>query len=220
MTYITITAFVLSLMAVNPGSGFKSLTDPEDRTCIEEDVCHDISDYKRKTEGEAYPYEHCICHGELPDPSLVVVVEGPRSVEPGSRTTYTARILGGPGVVYGYGINTTNGSLSKNFQFNPRDFNEFQVEFEAPEEPQKVYLTFVGLSADGDNLALPETNQTGGDSWNLNRIPVDVVSAETEDDGGPSSISIMQVIIVVFVAALIVILALIFRISSKKRKKD
>jgi len=204
---------------MSPTTGFKSLADPEDRTCIEEDSCHDISEYQRVTEGEAYPYEHCICHGEIPDPSILVEIKGPRTLAPGAKATYTGKILGGPGVTYGFGINVTNGTLSKNYHFSPLETNEFEFEFTAPAEAQTVYLTVAGLSSDGDTEAIPHTNLTAGDEWNSFRITIKI--AHTGDDGSsnePSTILYLTTGLVMIV--IVIIILIILKRTQRKRIKD
>jgi hypothetical protein len=207
---------ILTSLPNDQSSGFKSLADEKDRNCIENVVCHDISEFRRSTQGDAYPYEHCICHSEIPDSGTLIEVKGPRTVEPGEEVTYTLVIYGGPGLTFGFGINATNGTLNKNFQFAPQEDNEFEIEYTAPESEQTVFITFVGLSGDGDLEVQPKTNETAGDTWNLNKITIDVKHRQTVSDGDSPTLFYLTIILVVTV---IVVVILVKVTTSKSKQK-
>jgi uncharacterized Tic20 family protein len=215
LIYFCVILSIIFVSSIDQTSGFISLVKPEDRSCFEADVCHDISDYKRATQGNAYPYEHCICHGEIPNSSLVVEVKGPRKAVPGETLTFTMTIYGGPGVSYGYGVNASAGSLPKKYPFSPLESNVVEIEYTAPSNPQVVNITFVGLSAGGDQQAIPLTNKTAGDSWNLHKISVEVEEKVVDDKDG-SSINYYFIVIIVVLVVLVIIL---MRSISKKKQK-
>ena len=196
-------------------SGFKSLANEDDRSCIEADVCHDISDYRRTTQGAAYPYEHCICHSEIPDSGTLIEVKGPRTVQPGEKVKYTIVIYGGMGVSYGFGINATNGTLNKNYQFSPLETNEIEIEYMAPDIEQTVYITFVGLSSDGDLEVKPVSNETAGDTWNLNKITVEIKKGTNTDEES----SMSSFIIILMLVMIIIIILVLIRIRKGKLKR-
>jgi hypothetical protein len=172
---VTVIFILLFLTGSLPTSGFISVVNEEERSCIETEVCHDISQYVRLTEGDAFPYEHCICHSELPEFSLVVEVKGPRTLKVGDSAIYTLSINGGPGVSYGFGANASNGTLERRIQFTPQESNTFEIEYTAPAEPQDVTIKFVGLSADGDLESIPTNDSYEGDSWNIHTVSVEIV---------------------------------------------
>jgi len=206
---------IFSQIISSSGSGFKTISDDEKkRSCIEADVCHDISDYRRTTQGDAFPYEHCICHGEIPDYGTVIEVKGPRTLRPGQQVTYTLIIHGGSGVSYGFGANATAGILDKQFQFSPQQENEFEIKYTAPVEEGEVFITFVGLSADGDLEVKPQSNETAGDTWNLNKIKVDVKEKQDDNDAGYS-----QQLIIIFALFVVVIIVIVLIKQTRRKSK-
>jgi hypothetical protein len=210
----TIILIIFTSVPQQKSTGFKSLADDEDKSCIEVVVCHDISEYRRTTQGDAYPYEHCICHSEIPDPGTLIEVKGPRTVEPTEVVMYSVIIHGGDGISYGFAVNATNGTVNKNYQFSPLDKNVIEIEYTAPDTEQTVQITFVGLSSDGDLEVKPEGNDTAGDTWNLNRITVEIKEHTADSDGGSTPLLVITLILV----AVVVFVIILIKINSGKSK--
>ncbi|UCH90094.1 MAG: hypothetical protein JSV49_05480 [Thermoplasmata archaeon] len=212
--YFVVIFTVVFLVNLEPSTGFKTLAVEKDRSCIEKDDCHDYPEFQRVMEGEALPYEHCICHSELPQSSLAVEVRGARTVTVNEHITYTVIIRGGPGNIYGYSANATAGSIPQQYHFPPQESQTFEIEYIAPDEPQSVNITFVGFSGDGDTFAQPKDNTSTGDQWNIHIITVEVVEEPPEDDTDIIiAITIIMVLIVVVLIAIILI-----KIRRKKRR--
>jgi hypothetical protein len=219
LIYITIILFSIAFAGLESSKGFSTIVtsteDKDPKSCIESNKCH-LSGYTRLTQGEAFPYEHCLCHGELVDQSLVVEIKGPRTAVTDEKLIYTLIMHGGPGIAYGYSVNASNGYLPKRFHFTPRSENTIEIEYVTPSNPQTVKLTFVGLSADGDWKSRPETNSSiyAGDSWNVHRITIDIV--ERKDVKEPESNNFFSFILIIAIIILLLTIIILSRRGGKK----
>lgn len=140
----------------------------------------------------------CACHGFAPVESVIVRIEGPAKVQPGSLTTFTVVMTGGPSVAGGLNVAAAIGDLhaidpatqlmfsggTNSYELThttPKLFNDdtvrWQFNYEAPSIPTIDTIFSVGNSIDLNG-------NTFGDAWNLGEdFYVDVTEDSSLDVG-------------------------------------
>lgn len=139
----------------------------------------------------------CNCHGSSPTPSVNVTINGPSSLSPGQKGTYSVTISGGPLVrggtniaassgtlspISGSGLQSLSGELTHTSPKSPSAGTvTFQFEYTAPSTPGNVILY-----ANGNSVNFNGSNN--GDQWNFASDKTIMVGTTSVDDNISGSV--------------------------------
>ncbi len=139
----------------------------------------------------------CECHGSSPTSAVNVVINGPSSLSPGQKGTYSVTISGGPLVrggtniaassgtlspISGSGLQSLSGELTHTSPKSPSAGTvTFQFEYTAPSTPGNVTLY-----ANGNSVNFNGSNN--GDQWNFASDKTIMVGTTSVDDNISGSV--------------------------------